>query len=79
MRHLGLKFMLNDKETLPAAFYRNLVRDNCLPAAYAVLSSLTVGGEVVATLLGIPQRFALCDGAHQQCRREMVELLARPA
>jgi CelD/BcsL family acetyltransferase involved in cellulose biosynthesis len=50
MRHLGLKFMLNDENC--AAFYRNLVRDN-LAGGYAVLSSLTVGGEVVATLLGI--------------------------
>jgi CelD/BcsL family acetyltransferase involved in cellulose biosynthesis len=50
MRHLGLKFMLNDENC--AAFYRGLVRDN-LASGYAVLSALTVGGEVVATLLGV--------------------------
>ena len=55
MQHLGLNFVLND-ETY-AAFYRNLVRDN-VANGYAVLSALTVGDEVVATLLGIRQ------GAH---------------
>ena len=50
MRHLGLKFMLNDETC--AAFYRSLVSDN-LASGYAVLSALTVGEEVVATLLGI--------------------------
>jgi CelD/BcsL family acetyltransferase involved in cellulose biosynthesis len=52
MQHLGLNFVLND-ETY-AAFYRNLVRDN-VGNGYAVLSALTVGDEVVATLLGIRQ------------------------
>jgi CelD/BcsL family acetyltransferase involved in cellulose biosynthesis len=52
MQHLGLNFVLND-ETY-AAFYRNLVRDN-VANGYAVLSALTVGDEVVATLLGIRQ------------------------
>lgn len=52
MQHLGLNFVLND-ETY-AAFYRNLVSDN-VANGYAVLSALTVGGEVVATLLGIRQ------------------------
>jgi CelD/BcsL family acetyltransferase involved in cellulose biosynthesis len=52
MQHLGLNFILND-ETY-AAFYRNLVRDN-VGNGYAVLSALTVGDEVVATLLGIRQ------------------------
>ena len=52
MQHLGLNFVLND-ETY-AAFYRNLVHDN-VANGYAVLSALTVGEEVVATLLGIRQ------------------------
>ena len=50
MQHLGLNFVLND-ETY-AAFYRNLVGAN-VGNGYAVLSALTVGDEVVATLLGI--------------------------
>ena len=50
MQHLGLNFILND-ETY-AAFYRNLVARN-VGNGYAVLSALTVGDEVVATLLGI--------------------------
>jgi CelD/BcsL family acetyltransferase involved in cellulose biosynthesis len=50
MQHLGLNFVLND-ETY-AAFYRNLVEQN-VGNGFAVLSALTVGGEVVATLLGI--------------------------
>jgi CelD/BcsL family acetyltransferase involved in cellulose biosynthesis len=52
MQHLGLNFVLND-ETY-AAFYRNLVGEN-VENGYAVLSALTVGDEVVATLLGIRQ------------------------
>jgi CelD/BcsL family acetyltransferase involved in cellulose biosynthesis len=52
MQHLGLNFVLNDETC--AAFYRNLVRDN-VGNGYAVLSALTVGDEVVATLLGIRQ------------------------
>jgi len=52
MQHLGLNFVLND-ETY-GAFYRNLVHDN-VANGYAVLSALTVGDEVVATLLGIRQ------------------------
>jgi CelD/BcsL family acetyltransferase involved in cellulose biosynthesis len=50
MRHLGLNFILNSETC--AAFYRNLVEHN-LRNGYAVLSALTVGDEVVATLLGI--------------------------
>ncbi len=50
MRHLGLNFVL-DGET-SAAFYRLLVGEN-LESGYAVLSALTVGEEVVATLLGV--------------------------
>jgi CelD/BcsL family acetyltransferase involved in cellulose biosynthesis len=50
MQHLGLNFVLNDE--IYAAFYRNLVHDN-VASGYAVLSALTVGDEVVATLLGI--------------------------
>jgi CelD/BcsL family acetyltransferase involved in cellulose biosynthesis len=49
-RHLGLNFILNDETS--AAFYRNLVGEG-LHSGYAVLSALTVGEEVVATLLGI--------------------------
>jgi CelD/BcsL family acetyltransferase involved in cellulose biosynthesis len=52
MQHLGLHFILNDETC--AAFYRNLVKDN-VGNGYAVLSALTVGEEVVATLLGIRQ------------------------
>jgi CelD/BcsL family acetyltransferase involved in cellulose biosynthesis len=52
MRYLGLNFFLNN-ETY-AAFYRNLVHDN-VASGYALLSALTVGDEVVATLLGIRQ------------------------
>ena len=50
MQHLGLNFILNDETC--AAFYRNLVGEN-IGSGYAVLSALTVGEEVVATLLGI--------------------------
>jgi CelD/BcsL family acetyltransferase involved in cellulose biosynthesis len=50
MRHLGLNFILNDETS--AAFYRNLVGEG-LHSGYAVLSALTSGEEVVATLLGI--------------------------
>ena len=50
MRHLGLNFSLNEQAY--AAFYRNLVSEN-LGKGYVVLSTLTVGEEVVATLLGI--------------------------
>jgi CelD/BcsL family acetyltransferase involved in cellulose biosynthesis len=50
MRHLGLKFMLNDATC--AAFYRGLVSEN-LADGYAVLSALTVGDEVIATLFGV--------------------------
>jgi CelD/BcsL family acetyltransferase involved in cellulose biosynthesis len=50
MRHLGLNFVLNDETS--AAFYRKLVGEG-LRSGYAVLSALTVGEEVVATLLGI--------------------------
>ena len=52
MQHLGLNFILND-ETY-AAFYRNLVHDN-VANGYAVLSALSVGDEMVASLLGIRQ------------------------
>jgi CelD/BcsL family acetyltransferase involved in cellulose biosynthesis len=50
MQHLGLNFILNSETC--AAFYRNLVGEN-LRSGYVVLSALTVGDEVVATLLGI--------------------------
>jgi CelD/BcsL family acetyltransferase involved in cellulose biosynthesis len=50
MQHLGLNFVLNNETC--AAFYRNLVRDG-VGSGYAVVSALTVGGEVVATLLGV--------------------------
>lgn len=50
MRHLGVNFILNDEAC--AAFYRNLVRDG-VGGGYAVISALTVGDEVVATLLGV--------------------------
>ena len=50
MQSLGLNFILNDETC--AAFYRNLVRDG-VGSGYALVSALTVGDEVVATLLGI--------------------------
>jgi CelD/BcsL family acetyltransferase involved in cellulose biosynthesis len=50
MQGLGLNFVLNDETC--AAFYRNLVRDGTGPG-YALMTALTVGDEVVATLLGI--------------------------
>jgi CelD/BcsL family acetyltransferase involved in cellulose biosynthesis len=50
MESLGIDFVL-DNET-NATFYRNLVRDG-VAGGYAVISTLTVGTEVVATLLGI--------------------------
>ncbi|MDI1261965.1 MAG: GNAT family N-acetyltransferase [bacterium] len=52
MRSLGLNFILNNDTC--AAFYRNLVRDG-VGNGYALVSALTVGDEVVATLLGIRQ------------------------
>jgi CelD/BcsL family acetyltransferase involved in cellulose biosynthesis len=50
MQSLGLNFILNDETC--AAFYRNLVRDG-VGGGYALVSALTIGDEVVATLLGI--------------------------
>lgn len=50
MRRLGVNFILDDE--VCAAFYRNLVRDG-VRGGYAVVSALTVGEEVVATLLGV--------------------------
>jgi CelD/BcsL family acetyltransferase involved in cellulose biosynthesis len=50
MQALGLSYSLNDQAY--AAFYRDLVAAN-LRTGYAVLTALTVGEEVVATLLGI--------------------------
>ncbi|WFU17849.1 GNAT family N-acetyltransferase [Bradyrhizobium sp. CB3481] len=50
MRSLGMNYVLDDASR--AAFYRNLVR-NSVGSGYALVSALTVGDEVVATLLGI--------------------------
>jgi CelD/BcsL family acetyltransferase involved in cellulose biosynthesis len=50
MQSLGLNFILNDETC--AAFYRSLVRGG-VGGGYAVVTALTVGDEVVATLLGI--------------------------
>ncbi len=50
MQNLGLNFILNNETC--AAFYRNLVRDG-VGSGYALVSALTAGDEVVATLLGI--------------------------
>ena len=50
MRSLGMNYVLDDASR--AAFYRNLVRDG-VGNGYALVSALTVGDEVVATLLGI--------------------------
>jgi CelD/BcsL family acetyltransferase involved in cellulose biosynthesis len=48
MQHLGVNFILGDGAY--ADFYRNLVRDG---DGYAVVSALTVGEEIVATLFGV--------------------------
>jgi CelD/BcsL family acetyltransferase involved in cellulose biosynthesis len=50
MRSLGMNYVLDDASR--AAFYRNLVRDG-VGNGYVLVSALTVGDEVVATLLGI--------------------------
>ena len=50
MQSLGVNYILGDEAC--AAFYRNLVRDG-VGTGYALVSALTVGEEVVATLLGI--------------------------
>jgi CelD/BcsL family acetyltransferase involved in cellulose biosynthesis len=50
MQNLGLNFILNNETC--AAFYRNLVRDG-IGNGYALISALTAGDEVVATLLGV--------------------------
>jgi CelD/BcsL family acetyltransferase involved in cellulose biosynthesis len=50
MQHLGLNFVLNDETS--ATFYRSLVHDG-VGSGYAVVSTLSVGNAVVATLLGI--------------------------
>ena len=50
MQSLGRNYILNDETC--AAFYRNLVRDG-VGNGYALVSALTVGDEIVATLLGI--------------------------
>ena len=50
MQSLGRNYVLNDETS--AAFYRNLVRDG-VDNGYVLVSALTAGNEVVATLLGI--------------------------
>jgi CelD/BcsL family acetyltransferase involved in cellulose biosynthesis len=50
MRSLGVNYILNDATC--AAFYRKLVCDG-VGNGYALVSALTVGDEIVATLLGI--------------------------
>jgi CelD/BcsL family acetyltransferase involved in cellulose biosynthesis len=50
MQSLGVNFVLNEETC--AAFYRHLVRDG-VGDGYAVVTALTAGDEVVATLLGI--------------------------
>jgi CelD/BcsL family acetyltransferase involved in cellulose biosynthesis len=50
MQSLGRNYILNDETC--AAFYRSLVRDG-VGNGYALVSVLTVGDDVVATLLGI--------------------------
>lgn len=50
MQHLGANFILGEAQC--AAFYRNLVRDG-VEGGYVVVSALTVGNEVIATLLGV--------------------------
>ena len=50
MQSLGRSYVLNDETS--ARFYRNLVRDG-VGNGYALVTALTVGDEIVATLLGI--------------------------
>lgn len=50
MRELGFSFILNDEAC--AAFYRGIVRGG-LGSGYAALTSLRVGDEIIATLLGV--------------------------
>jgi len=50
MQSLGVNFILNDEGC--ADFYRGLVRDG-VASGYAVVSALTAGDDIVATLLGI--------------------------
>jgi CelD/BcsL family acetyltransferase involved in cellulose biosynthesis len=50
MRSRGMNYVLDEESR--AAFYRNLVR-NSVGNGYALVSALTAGEEVVATLLGI--------------------------
>jgi CelD/BcsL family acetyltransferase involved in cellulose biosynthesis len=50
MQSLGLDFILNGERC--AGFYRSLVRDG-VATGYAVVSALTAGEEIVATLLGL--------------------------
>lgn len=50
MQQLGLNFILNNDTC--AAFYRNLVSEG-IGSGFAVVSALTSGDEVVATLLGV--------------------------
>ena len=50
MQNLGQNFILNNETC--SAFYRNLVREGA-GHGYAVVTTLTAGDEVVATLLGI--------------------------
>ena len=76
MQHLGLNFVLNDETC--AAFYRNLVGENRRERLCRAVGAdrRRGGGRDPARH---PARLALRDGADQQCRREMVELLAGPA
>ncbi|MGY3606139.1 MULTISPECIES: GNAT family N-acetyltransferase [unclassified Bradyrhizobium] len=50
MQSLGVNFILNDENC--AAFYRGLVGSGT-GSGYAIVSALTAGEEVVATLLGV--------------------------
>ncbi len=53
MQNLGQNFILNNETC--SAFYRNLVRDG-VGLGYAVVTTLTAGDEIVATLLGVRDR-----------------------
>ena len=50
MQSLGLNFILNGEGC--AEFYRGLARDG-VTSGYAVVSALTAGDDIVATLLGL--------------------------
>ena len=74
MQSLGRNYVLNDETC--AAFYRNLVRDG-IGNGYALVSALTVGDEIVATLLGIRTGSRYVMIRISNAGEKMVELFSR--